>query len=365
MSADRPQERIRRIIRPQVLAAQPYRVADPGDRIKLDAMENPYPLPDNLRAELAPLLTASRLNRYPDPAARMLKAQLRETLGLAEAAPLLLGNGSDELIQMIALAVAGPGVTLLAPEPSFAMYPLIAAATGCRYVGVDLKADDFSLDTGAMLAAIEREQPAVVFVARPNNPTGNLFDRAGVEKIIAASPGLVVLDEAYHPFAGDSFLPALDGFENVVVLRTLSKLGLAGLRIGIMAGSPAWLEQFDKLRLPYNVGVLNQLAAAVVLEHHQVLDEQVRAILQERERLLAALEASEGIRVWPSATNFLLFRCESRPADHVFAGLRERGVLIKNLHSSHVLLDNCLRVTAGMPEENDRFLEALAEVLAG
>lgn len=363
MSLADGKDRLRRIIRPQVLAASAYQTGDPGNRIKLDAMENPYPLPDSLRRELSEILAGAPLNRYPDPSAQALKQQLRTTLGLPSGQPLLLGNGSDELIQLIAMAVAGTDVTLMAPEPGFAMYRLIAAASGCRYSGVPLAADDFALDADAMLAAIDREQPAVIFIAWPNNPTGNLFDRASVEKIIATAPGLVVVDEAYHAFAGDSFLPALADFDNLVVLRTLSKLGLAGLRIGIMAGTGDWIEQFDKLRLPYNVGVLNQIAAATVLAHHEVLDKQVQAILKERERLLAALEAMPGIRVWPSVTNFLLFRTDSGSADNIFRGLLDRGVLIKNLHGSHPLLENCLRVTVGMPEENDRFLEVLRAFL--
>lgn len=365
MTAFSGNDRIRRIIRPQVLAASAYQISDPGDCIKLDAMENPYSLPETLQAELAHLLSGAALNRYPDPSARALKVQLRTTLGLADDQPLLLGNGSDELIQLIAMAVAGPDVTLMAPEPSFVMYRLIAEAVGCRFTGVPLQADDFSLNLDAMLESIERDQPAVIFLAWPNNPTANLFDRTAVERIISAAPGLVVLDEAYHAFADDSFLPALTGCDNLVVLRTLSKLGLAGLRIGIMAGAGEWLEQFDKLRLPYNLGVLNQVAATTVLAHHDVLDGQVRAILQERERLQSALASLPGIRVWPSATNFLLFRLESGGAETVFNALLDQGVLIKKLHGSHPLLDNCLRVTVGTPQENDRFLEVLRRCLAG
>ncbi|MCS3902231.1 histidinol-phosphate aminotransferase [Methylohalomonas lacus] len=350
-------DRLQRIIRPQTLAASAYQVHDAGDRIKLDAMENPYPVPAALRAELASLLSAAPLNRYPDPQARRLKARIRASFGLAADQPLLLGNGSDELIQIIAQAVAGPDVTLLAPEPGFAMYRLIAAATGSRYAGVDLNAADFSLDIDAMLAAIERERPAVVFLAWPNNPTGNRFDLNAVRRVIEAAPGIVVIDEAYHAFAGNSCVDLLAEYAHLIVLRTLSKLGLAGLRIGFMAAAGDWIEQFDKQRLPYNLGTLNQLAADAILARHELLDEQVAAILAERERLHTALQALSGVQVWPSDANFLLFRVTD--ADRVYAGLLERGVLIKKLHGSHALLDNCLRVTVGTPEENDAFLEAL------
>lgn len=354
--------RIGRIIRPQTLAAKAYQVHDAGQRIKLDAMENPYPLTPELRVELASLLDEAPLNRYPDPQACALKQQLRATFCLNADQPLLLGNGSDELIQLIAMAVAGPGVTLLAPEPGFIMYRLIAAATGCRYVGVNLNSADFSLDVDALLAAIDTHQPAVVFLAWPNNPTGNLYDRDPLRAVIEAAPGLVVIDEAYHAFAGDSCVGLLRQYDHVVVLRTLSKLGLAGLRIGFMVASHGWVEQFDKLRLPYNLGVLNQRAARHILSHHEVLDAQVALILAERERLFAALDRT-GVQVWPSHTNFLLFRVND--ADRVYNGLLEQGVLIKKLHGSHELLDHCLRVTVGTPVENDAFLEALRVSLEG
>lgn len=357
-------DRLQRVIRPQVLKARAYQIHEPGEAIKLDAMENPYPLPAEVREQLAAELSQAALNRYPDPGTRELKEQLRQVLNITPEQGLILGNGSDELIQLIAMAVAGPDVTLMAPEPSFVMYRLIAEATGCRYAGVPLQADGFDLDADAMLTAIEREQPAVIFLAWPNNPTGNLLDRDVVDRILAAAPGLVVLDEAYHAFAGDSYLPALAGHDNLLVMRTLSKLGLAGLRIGLLAGTPEWIEQFDKLRLPYNISVLNQIAATRVLERHDILDRQVQAILRERERLLSALQDMQGIHVWPSATNFLLFRTTTRPAAEVFAELYEHGVLIKQLHGSHALLDNCLRVTVGTPEENDSFLNALRDVLA-
>lgn len=355
--------RVQRIIRPQVQAARAYQVSDPGDCIKLDAMENPYPLPEAVRTTLAAALARTAVNRYPDSAARLLKARLRETFGMPDDQPLVLGNGSDELIQIIAMAVAGPDVTLLAPEPAFVMYRLIAEETGCRFTGVPLHGKDFALDGDAMLAAIERDQPAVVFLAQPNNPTGNLFDRAAIEEILAAAPGLVVIDEAYHAFAGDSYLPAVNDHDNLVVLRTLSKLGLAGLRIGLLAGPAAWLDEFDKLRLPYNIGSLNQIAATTVLEKHAVLDEQVSAILAERERLLAALQAMPGVRVWPSDTNFMLFRLQTGSADRVHQQLRSASVLVKNLNGSHALLAECLRVTVGTPEQNDAFVEALRRSL--
>jgi len=273
---------------------------------------------------------------------------------------ILLGNGSDEIIQILALAVAKPGAVLLSVEPSFVMYRMIALFAGMEYVGVPLR-QDFSLDLEAMLAAIKREQPALVFLAYPNNPTGNLFDAAAVRQIIAAAPGLVVLDEAYYAFASDSFIPQLAHYENLLVMRTFSKLGMAGLRVGFLAGSAAWLSQLEKLRLPYNVGVLPQSVAAQLLAHHDLLLAQAESIKQERGRLLKALQAMSGVQAYSSEANFILFRVAGATA--VFAGLKQRGVLIKNLDGGHPALRDCLRVTVGTPAENERFVTALKESL--
>jgi histidinol-phosphate aminotransferase len=229
-----------------------------------------------------------------------------------------------------------------------------------KYVGVPLD-EDFSLDRKATLDAIRLEQPALVFLAYPNNPTGNLFDAATIKKIIEATPGLVVVDEAYYAFARDSFIPHLAHYDNLLVMRTFSKLGMAGLRLGFLAGSNAWLEQLEKLRLPYNVGVLPQMVAAKLLAHHDVLLAQAERIRQERAKLLAALNTTVGVKTYSSEANFILFRVAKAP--QVFEGLKQRGVLIKNLHGGHPALVDCLRVTVGAPDENERFLTALKECL--
>lgn len=351
-----------RWVRPEVRALGAYQVANAEGLIKLDAMENPYPWPaDGVQAWLDSL-AALEINRYPDPEARGLKQRLRNALGLSPDQALLLGNGSDELIQIAAMAVAGPGRVLMAPEPSFVMYRLIAQALGLRYVGVPLREEDFSLDLAAMLEALEREQPALLFIAWPNNPTGNLFPRSEVERLVAAAPGLVVVDEAYSAFAGESLLDALGRYPNLLVMRTLSKLGLAGLRIGLLAGPAAWLEELNKLRLPYNINTLSQASAAFMLDHVQVLEDQAGRIRADRERLAQGLAAQPGVRVYPSRTNFLLFRVAGAGA--VFRGLKRRGVLIKCLDGSHPLLADCLRVTVGRPEENQAFLQALGQELS-
>jgi histidinol-phosphate aminotransferase len=349
------------LIRPEILVLSAYHVADATGLVKLDAMENPYRLPEDLRGRLAQRLAEAPINRYPDPRSPELKARLRGGFSIPARYDLLLGNGSDEIIQVLVQAVARPGAVLLAVEPSFVMYRLIAGYCGMHYVGVPLKAD-FSLDEAALLEAIERHEPALVFLAYPNNPTGNAFDRDLMERVIAATSGLVVVDEAYHAFAGGlSFLGALDRFDNLLVMRTVSKLGLAGLRLGYLIGDGRWLAELDKLRLPYNVNCLTQIAAEFALDHIDVLTAQAADIVAERGRVLQALAELPGVEVFPSQANFLLFRVAD--AGRCFSGLKARGVLIKNLHGAHPLLENCLRVTIGTPKENTAFLAALAAEL--
>lgn len=357
MSSIKPEQ----IIRADIRALSAYHVADATGMVKLDAMENPYRLPEALRGELGGLLAEAGINRYPDPRSPELKAALRKAFAIPADLDILLGNGSDEILQILALAVAQAGATVLSVEPGFVMYRMIAKFSGLDYVGVPLKAD-FTLDEAALLAAIAEHKPVLTFIAYPNNPTGNVFDRAAIERIIQASPGLVVLDEAYHAFAGGlSFLDALERYDNLLLMRTVSKLGLAGLRLGYLVGKPAWLQEFDKLRLPYNVNVLTQQAAEFALRHVAVLERQAAEIVTERGRLHAAMAQLPGVSVFDSQANFLLFRVAS--ADNVFAGLKARAVLIKNLHGAHPLLNDCLRVTVGAPEENDAFLAALAAEL--
>jgi len=354
---------IERLIRPEIQDLDAYQVPDAAGLIKLDAMENPYTWPQGLRREWLEALQAVHLNRYPDPRGDELRAVLRASMGIPDATGLLLGNGSDELIQLLALAVARPGRRMLSLDPGFVMYRMIALLTGMEYVGVPLQAEDFSLDLPALLAAITREQPAIIFIAYPNNPTGNLFDTDAVVRIIEAAPGLVVVDEAYAPFTNRSFLPRFGDWPNLLVMRTLSKMGLAGLRLGYLAGSNDWLAEIDKTRLPYNISVLSQVSATFALRHREVLDEQTQRIRTERSRLFTALSGLDGVRPYPSETNFILLRVPTGRADECFESLKRGGVLVKNLDGTQPLLEDCLRVTVGRPEENDTFLAALESAL--
>jgi histidinol-phosphate aminotransferase len=360
------------LLRPEIRSLRAYHVPDSTGLIKLDAMENPYGWPESLRDDWLRALRDAELNRYPDPRARELQATLRETMSIPSGMDVLLGNGSDELIQMLAFAVASPGRSdqagraLLSLDPGFVMYRMIGLFAGLNYVGVSLNAADFSLDLDATLAAIRQHRPVLTFIAYPNNPTGNLFDPQHIERIIEASEGLVIVDEAYAPFTDASFLPRLGEWPNLLVMRTVSKMGLAGLRLGYLAGPVEWVEQIDKIRLPYNINVLSQASATFALRNRHVLDAQTQAICEERARLadaLAELGAGGRLLSFPSDANFILTRVAPGRAGAIFDGLRTRGILIKNLDGAHPLLANCLRITVGHPEENARLIEALADLL--
>ena len=358
------EEHIARLVAPEVRALSAYAVADAAGLIKLDAMENPYPWPSELKDEWIDRLCAVDVNRYPDPKAAALKERLRDVLDVPASADLLLGNGSDELIQLLILAIGGPGSVVFAPDPSFAMYALVTRAMGRRFESVALDGSDFGLRLDGTLEAIARHQPALTFIAYPNNPTGNLFDVAHVEAILEASPGVVVVDEAYAPFAEKSFFPQLGERPNLLVLRTVSKLGLAGLRLGLLAGAPAWINELDKLRLPYNLNVLSQVSAELALEHYELFQAQTRQIVRDRDTLYARLEGMNSIEVWPSSANFLLVRTAPGTGSATVAALRERGVLVKDVGGASPLLRDCVRVTVGRPEENAAFLAALEEIIA-
>lgn len=355
------------IIRPDIRALVAYHVGASEGFLKLDAMENPYLLPEELRVELGRRLADVALNRYPIPSYETLKTAICDKMGVPPGYDIMLGNGSDELISLMSVACARRDLPapakVLAPVPTFVMYAMFAKYAGMDFVGVPLKAD-FSLDLPAMIAAIIEHRPSIVWLAYPNNPTGNLFADGDIMALLGAigDNGIVVVDEAYQPFAQKSFMPLLPMFPNLVVMRTVSKLGLAGVRLGYMSASPELLEQFEKVRPPYNVNVLTQAAVVYALENLSVLDYQAALLRGERARQAEALAALPGVEVFPSDANFLLFRVND--ADRVFEKLLERKVLIRNVGKMHPLLHNCLRVNVSTPEENNQFLEAFKACIA-
>ena len=341
-----------------------YHVQDAAGYLKMDAMENPFSLPPALQAALGQRLGQLALNRYPGARQNDLKAALALHAGAPEGSALIMGNGSDELISLLALACVQPGATVLAPEPGFVMYAMSARLQGLAYVGVPLT-PDFALDVDAMLAAIARHRPAITFIAYPNNPTATLWDEGAVQAIVdavAAVGGMVVMDEAYQPFASRSWItrmrdePARNS--HVLLMRTLSKFGLAGVRLGYLIGPAALVAEVDKVRPPYNVSVLNCEAALFALEHAAVFADQAAVLRAERDRILPLLRAMTGVqKVWDSQANMVLLRVQD--AAKTFEGMKARKVLVKNVSTMHPLLANCLRLTVGSPAENNQMLAAL------
>lgn len=335
-----------------------YTVPSSTGMIKLDAMENPYTLPDELKINWLEKISESSVNRYPDPNCNTLKDSIRKCFGISDDCGLILGNGSDELIQIIAMLVGGYDRTIIAPWPSFSMYQQICISTSTQFVGVPLNSD-FSLDLDNLIKVIDKHNPACIFLAYPNNPTGNCFDCSEILKVLECTPGLVVVDEAYFAFSQKTFLADLKNYPNLIILRTMSKSGLAGLRLGMLVGNVPWVEQLEKLRLPYNINCLTQSSAKFYIYHHRVLEQQAAQIVRNRQVLVGNLEKISGIEIFPSETNFLLVRA-AKGAGNIYQGLCDNGILVKNLHNQAPVLESCLRVTVGTQQENEKFIEVLS-----
>ena len=351
---------IEKIIKEGVRCQEAYPAEERPYRVKLDANENPYSLDPVLKRLIFERLDAVSLNRYPAPGSPGLRAAFAGYYGVDEEM-VLIGNGSDELIQILMTAVgASAPSSVLFPAPTFGMYGIGARNAGHRTVEVPLT-DRLDLDTDAMLSAIAETQPALIFLSYPNNPTGGCFGREGMEQILEASGGLVVVDEAYGNFSGKTFLEDLARWDNLVILKTLSKVGLAALRLGVLIGHPSLVHQLNKVRLPYNVNIFSQVVGGLFIEHSDTFLEPVDRIIADRKWLSDELAAIEGIQPYPSDANFILFSCITGK-DDVYAQLVERGVLIKDFPSP-AILRNCMRVTVGTTEENREFIETLKGIL--
>jgi len=359
-------------IRHDLQDMQAYAVQDAVGMVKLDAMENPHRLSAELQAQLGARLGAVAVNRYPGKRIDDLKQAIALHTGMPEGYSLMLGNGSDELISLLSMAFQMPGASVLAPEPGFVMYAMSAKLQGLTYIPVSLR-DDFELDEAAMSAAIAQHQPAIVYLAYPNNPTANLWDANVIRRLIAqvsAYGGWVVLDEAYQPFSPQTWLSDIkrDPSANaqVLLMRTLSKFGLAGARIGYMLGRAEVIQHIDKTRPPYNISALNAECALFALEHADVFEKQAADVCHERERMLKQLSAHPSVSVYPSQANMFLLRLQGddEAATRVFNALKAKHILVKNVSKMHPLLHHCLRITVGTSTENDQLLAALKELLA-
>lgn len=344
------------LIRPQVRKLTAYHVDETPVRIKLDAMENPFLLPDAIRREIAGAVKNARINLYPDPSAKAVKKVIAAMWGV-KPGQMVLGNGSDELIQAVILAFGGP---VLIPVPTFAMYEITARALGQEVVTAPL-GKDFDLDADLVINKARKSKAKIVFLACPNNPTGNRFDDRAVRKVLDNVNAAVVLDEAYYSFSGKTYLPLLKKYPNMIILRTLSKVGFAGLRVGLLTAAPAVVEELSKVRLPYNINMLSQTAAVTALRHRNVIERQISVLISEREKLYNALSRMGGVTAYPSETNFILIRT-ARDAARIHGRLKQSGILVKNLDRPGPL-KNCLRVTVGKPAENREFLRTLERIL--
>ena len=347
-------------IRQDIVSMHAYAIQDSVGMVKLDAMENPHRLPLDLQKQLGERLGKLALNRYPDGRVNDLRAALASYADMPAGYDIMLGNGSDELISLLALACDVPGATILAPLPGFVMYAMSAQLQGLKFVGVDLTAD-FELDVPAMLAAIAEHKPAITYLAYPNNPTANLWDDTAMAQIIAAVGeigGLVVLDEAYQPFSSKTYLDSIranpTAHAHVLLMRTLSKFGLAGVRMGYMLGPKALISEIDKVRPPYNISVLNYECALFALEHKEVFSAQASELINQRAMLFDALSSIPNVKAFKSDANMMLLRVQggNDAAAKIFEGMKVRGVLIKNISKMHPLLNGCLRLTVGTAEEN-------------
>ncbi len=342
---------IRRLVRPNIRDLRAYNAKEIPSRVKLDANESPYAWDAR---EKTRVLERVKTNRYPDPEARELRGIVGKRFGVPPGR-ILQGNGSDELIYYLITTFGGP---VLHPVPTFSMYGIICRALGEKDVAVPLDSE-FDLDLGKMMAAVKKEKPKLIFLSSPNNPTGNCFSAEKIMKLIETSKGIVVVDEAYQPFSSErGFLPLLKDYRNLVIMRTLSKIGLAALRLGFLVADPEIIVEVNKVRLPFNVNALSQQIAIAALKGAKGLNSAIRSIVSERERLFIAMEKMEGITPFPSEANFILFRTED--ADGLYRRLLKRGILVRNMNDG---LKGCLRVTVGTPAENAVFLKALRAAL--
>jgi histidinol-phosphate aminotransferase len=343
------------LVRSNVKGLKAYQVENLIEGIKLHANENPYPPSPELLKKVFQGLDQLELNRYPDPDCKKLKQAIANKTG-ALTEQIIIGNGSDELIQYLMQVLCDDGDTIAFPDPTFAMYGITAQCLGLTPVNFPLN-DNWDFDAETALEALAKHKARLVFISYPNNPTGNCFSEQEIQKLIEKFKGIVVLDEAYYDFAGKSFLKQMEKHNNLVVLRSLSKIGLAGLRIGYGIFPSILAEQVNKVRLPYNSNTLSQWVATELLNDFTHVQNQIHTILEERTRLMDKLLKLPDIIAYPSNSNFILFQAENG-GEKLFKELKKNGILLRNLNA-HPRLKNCLRVTIGTKQENDQFLNQL------
>ncbi len=350
---------IKSIIKNEVLSLKAYAVENNYYPLRLDANESPFPLADSLREEFLSRLSEVSLNRYPQAGSPELVHRFAGRLGVGDD-QVIVGNGSDELIQILSIAVARPGAEMMLPTPTFAMFSITPVNAGLKLIEVPLD-ENFDLDLARMGETIQSRAPALTFLASPNNPTGNCFSFDRILAVIEKSPGLVVVDEAYFNFSTSArtALGLIERHDNLIVLRTLSKIGFAGARIGILVANPELVAELNKVRLPYNLNALSQAAAGFYLDHEEIFLKQAEAIRTLRDQLYSEMLSINGIHPKHSDANFIFFSCDF-DSDRIYEQLLEQGILIKNFNRPG-RMRNFMRVTVGNPDENEIFLKGLKE----
>ena len=336
-----------------------YQVETVEEGIKLHANENPYPPSPELKSLILAHLENLDLNRYPDPDCKNLKEAISNRLGVSTD-QLVIGNGSDELIQHLMQVFCDDGDTVAFPEPTFAMYSILAKGMGLNTQIFELD-NKWDFEAKSVIKKLTSSHARIVFISYPNNPTGNCFSRTEIQKLIENFEGIVVLDEAYCDFSGQTFLDQMKDHNNLVILRSLSKIGLAGLRIGYGIFPRTLVDEINKIRLPYNSNSVTQIAATELLKNFSLVQKQIDSIKKERVRLFKELAKIKSINIYPSDSNFILFQA-TQNGEKVFRNLMENHILVRNL-GSHPMLKNCLRVTIGTKAENDQFLDKLKKVI--
>ena len=346
------------VIKPEVRAVSAYTLRHFEADVKLDQNENPHEIPEELKRKIVDRVLRRDWGRYPEFVPRRIVQTLSEFTGWPGEG-IVIGNGSNELISAAVTVTLGPGKTVAIPQPTFALYALMATASGATIREVRLKEADLSFDVEPLIEAARTSD--VVIVCSPNSPTGCRLERSDAERLVGEARGLVIVDEAYHEFSGQTLFPLLEQFDNLLLLRTLSKAwSLAGLRFGYMMTSPEIAAEIHKVKLPYNVNIFTLAAAELIVEELRI-EEPIRRLLGERERMQGELARRPGVETFPSHANFILIRTKFS-ARRVFDALYDAGVLVRDV-SGYPMLDRCLRVSIGTSVENTRFLEALDRAL--
>ena len=347
------------VIKREVRDLSAYTLKHVKADVKLDQNENPYELPADLKREVVDRVLARPWGRYPEFVPAAITRALAKFTEWPEDG-ILVGNGSNELIQASLTVTLGPGRRIAIPQPTFTLYKLMASALQADVAEVFLDSENLTFNVDSLVAAARTAD--VLLLCTPNTPTGTLLERNALVELLKNAKGLVLLDEAYHEFSEQTALPLLANHPNLVILRTFSKaMSMAGLRFGYLMAHPDIAREIHKAKLPYNVNIFTLTAAELVIEKRGLLKEAIQTLIRERDRVLAELQKRPAVRAFPSKANFVLIKTE-RPARDLFEALYAHGVLVRDV-SAYPLLDRCLRVSIGLPTENDRFLSALDRAL--